>query len=79
MVQHGIIERMSDNPDLDQRVRAWVQAEADAHFGGDFAAANRAILRAAYLAEQEPGDPWAGLNARIAERRPRRGQESRAT
>lgn len=60
---------MSDSESLDQAVRAWVQAEADQHFGGDFAAANRAILRAAFAAEQAPGDPWAGLDARLAERR----------
>lgn len=72
---------MSDSEALDQAVRAWVQAEADRHFGGDFAAANKAILRAAFMAEQEPGDPWAGLDARLAGRRGGAGpgQPSRAT
>lgn len=64
----GIIEHMSDSDALDQAVWHWVKTEADRHHGGDFAAANRAILRAAFLAEQQPGDPWSGLDARLASR-----------
>lgn len=62
---------MSERQDgyLDEDTRRWVQAEADKHHGGDFGAAAAAILEAVYRAEQTPGDPWAGLTARLAGRR----------
>lgn len=57
---------MFDADALDAAVRAWLQDLADREHGGDFAAANRSILRAAFLAEQAPGDLWAYLNARTS-------------
>ncbi len=53
---------------LDEATRAWVQAEADQHFGGNFGAAAAAIIEAAYAAELAPGDPWAGLGVRMQRR-----------
>jgi hypothetical protein len=60
---------MEQGADLRQDVHAWIQAEADKHYGGDWTQAAAAILTAAYEAEQAPGDPWAGLTSRIRSRR----------
>lgn len=62
---------MFDADALDAAVRGWLQDLADREHGGDFAAANRSVLRAAYLAEQAPGDPWAYLTARTSGPAPR--------
>jgi hypothetical protein len=59
---------MEDSTDLRPDVHAWIQAEADRHYGGDWVKAAATILTAAYEAEQAPGDPWAGLNFRIRSR-----------
>ncbi len=59
---------MEDSTDLRPDVHAWIQTEADRHFGGDWVKAAAAILTAAHAAEQAPGDPWAGLKSRIHSR-----------
>lgn len=53
---------------LDERTRQWIQQEADQHFGGNWGAAAAAILEAAHAAELAPGDPWAGVRARVRDR-----------
>lgn len=66
----GETESMSDEDNaLPEQVRAWVQAEADKHYGGDFGRAAAAILTAAWQREQEPADPWAEQDARLKQRR----------
>ncbi len=60
---------MTDTPGLPDDVHAWIQAEADKHYAGDWGRAAAAILEAAYAAEQEPRDPWAGLDKRLEKRR----------
>jgi hypothetical protein len=59
---------MEDSTDLRPDVHAWIQAEADKHYGGDWVKAAAAILTAAHAAEQTPEDPWAGLTSRIRSR-----------
>jgi hypothetical protein len=50
-----------DEPGLSEQVRHWLQADADANYGGDAVKAAYAILEAAFVAAQNPDDPWAGL------------------
>jgi hypothetical protein len=59
---------MEHDADLRPDVHAWIQAEADRHFGGDWVKAAAAILTAAHAAEQAPEDPWARLTSRIRSR-----------
>ncbi len=59
---------------LDERVQQWIQNEADSYFEGNFGRAAAAILTAAWEAEQEPKDPWAGLDSRIRQRGRQRKQ-----
>lgn len=54
---------------LPEKVRAWVQDDADKHYGGDFGRAAAAILTAAWQREQEPADPWAEQDERLKQRR----------
>nr|WP_221374487.1 hypothetical protein [Actinoplanes polyasparticus] len=60
---------MSDDEGMPDEVTAWIQAEADRHFGGDFGRAAGAILTAAWRREQEPQNPWAEQEERLRQRR----------
>lgn len=55
----GMIEHMSEEPLLPEEVDAWVQDQADRHYGGDFGRTVAAYLEAAYTAAQEPENAWA--------------------
>lgn len=46
----------------------WLLRQAAAHHGGDLSACVVAILDATRLAEEDPADPWHGLEARIVRR-----------
>jgi hypothetical protein len=59
---------MEQGANLRQDVHAWIQAEADKHFGGDWVAAAASILESAREAEMAPDDPWAYLSARTRRR-----------
>lgn len=63
MISRGYGARMGDGKVPDQ-VREWVQRIADQRYGGDWGEAASAILTAAFEQEQQPGNPWAYLEAR---------------
>jgi hypothetical protein len=54
---------------LDEDTRRWIQDEADRWYGGDFGRAAAAILEAAHVAEKQPDNRWAYLEARQQNRR----------
>ncbi|GGQ88417.1 hypothetical protein [Couchioplanes azureus] len=53
---------------LDEATHRWIQEVADRHHGGVWGAAAAAILESAHAAELNPGDPWAGMDARLKRR-----------
>lgn len=56
---------MSDNEGLREDVRTWLQQIADERFDGNFGRAAAAVLTAAFEAEQEPANPWAGVESKV--------------